>query len=129
MFAVRCSEDAWSDEVRACVVDTTSLGRPRGCKAKLTVEQRAALDKDLAAVSAMENEVSTPEVCNDFRALVEKLRTCTAVDPEVRVKFTQGYRQLTLDWALGTFDAHEVEDHCRRLASGLRQVARGACGW
>src|SRR5215468_10477538 len=83
-FAARCEADGWNGDARACVVATTSLSKPRHCKAKLTREQRAALDRDLAMVAATPASVRLPPVCRDYGALLEKLETCVAMPESTR---------------------------------------------
>jgi hypothetical protein len=133
VIAARCAADGWSPEVRACVVATASLRRPRHCKAKLTTGQRAALDRDLAhdlGGPAAVPAARLPPSCITYRGLIERLGTCSVLPPALRAAFEQGYRQLVQDWAHGALhDAAELEVQCRLLASGLRNVVAKTCGW
>jgi hypothetical protein len=129
VVAVRCHADAWSDEVRACVVATRSLREPRHCKAQLTADQRAALDHELAALPAAARVGWAPPACNDYRALIGKLGSCDAMSAASRAAFAQGYRELLQTWARGTRDVPALEAQCRVLASGLRHAAALTCRW
>lgn len=129
VLAVRCSVDDWSDEARACVVATRSLRDPQHCKAKLTADQRAALDQELAALPAAAHVAWTPPACNDYRALIDKLGTCPALPPALRAAFEQSYRELVRDWARGDHPVPALETQCRVAASGLRSAVGLTCGW
>jgi hypothetical protein len=128
-FATRCENDGWGVEARACVVATTSLARPRHCKAMLTAEQRAALDRDLALVTATRVQLHLPPVCRDYGALLEKLGGCTAVPEGMRGALEGAYRQLTQSWQRGTSDIQALELQCRAMIDGLRQAGAARCGW
>jgi hypothetical protein len=129
VFVARCHADAWSDEVRACIVATQSLRDPRHCKAQLPAEQRAALDHELAALPAAVHVGWAPPACNDYRALIDRLGTCNAMPAAARAAFEQGYRELAQAWVRGSRDVPLLETQCRLLASGLRHAAGLTCGW
>jgi hypothetical protein len=122
----RCDADAWSLEVRECVVATTSLRRPRHCKAKLTTDQRTSFDHELAALDAT---APRPQSCGHYRALIEKLAACQAVPPPVRAAFERGYiailQALSQD---SVADAPALEAQCRSMADNLRQALASTCG-
>lgn len=131
VFAERCDVDEWSAEVRECVVATRSLDKPRHCKAKLTAEQRAALDLELSALRAAVPAVQLPQTCRDYQALMQKLGSCTVIRPSLRAAFEQGYRELSQEWAPGARinDVPALETRCRTLASTLRHIVGPVCGW
>jgi hypothetical protein len=128
-FAERCEADGWDSDARACVVATKSLSKPRHCKAKLTREQRAALDRDLAMVAATPAAMRLPPVCRDYGALLEKLETCAAMPESTRGALEVAYRQLTQSWLRGTSDVQALELQCRAMIDGLRQAGAARCGW
>lgn len=125
VVAARCDADAWSLEMRECVVATTSLRHPRHCKAKLTTEQRTAFDHELASIDA----VPRPRACGEYRTLVEKLTTCQAVPRPVRAAFERGYIEILQALSPeSTVDARTLEAQCRSMADSLRQALASACG-
>ena len=128
-FAVRCQTDGWDDDARACVVATTSLSKPRHCKAKLTTDQRAALDRDLALVSATHASSQLPSACREYGAMLDKLGTCSAMSEATRGSLIVAYRQLTQSWLRGTADLQALELQCRAMMDGLRQAGQVRCGW
>lgn len=131
VFAERCDVDEWSAEVRECVVATRSLDSPQHCKAKLTAEQRAALNLELSAIPAAVPAVRLPQTCRDYQVLMQRLDACTVIPQSLRAAFEQGYRELAQGWAPGATidDVSALETRCRMLASSLRHIAASACGW
>jgi hypothetical protein len=128
-FAARCEADGWDDEARTCVVATTSLRKPRHCKAKLTGDQRAALDRELAAVAATPAVGRLPAACRDYGAMIERLGGCASVPGGTRGALQLAYRDLTQAWMRGTYDARALEVQCRAMIDGLRQAVAARCGW
>ena len=127
VFAQRCDADGWSDEVRACVVATTSLRNPRHCKAKLPADQRAALDRDLDAIDASER---VPPACSDYKALIERLGSCRGVPLAARRVLVQAYADVAVQWTRGgTYDPRALDSLCRSMVEGLRQAIAPTCGW
>jgi hypothetical protein len=128
VFGRRCEADAWSAEARSCVVATTSLRTPRHCKALLTGEQRAALDRALEVIAATPSTAWTPPACNDYRTALATLTDCPAIPPAARVALEQAYRQLVLAWARGTYDTGKLEAQCASMLDGLHQAMAATCG-
>jgi hypothetical protein len=128
-FAARCEADGWDDEVRACVVATTSLRKPRHCKAMLTRDQRAALDRELAAVAATPAVGRLPAACRDCGAMIERLAGCAVVPRATRGELQLAYHELTQAWMRGNYDARAVEVQCRSLSDRVRQAFAAKCGW
>lgn len=128
-FAARCDADGWGPDARACVVATTSLARPRHCKAMLTVEQRAALDRDLARIADTRVQARLPPVCRDYGAMLEKLGACAAMSEGTRGALEGAFRQLTQSWQRGTSDVQTLELQCRAMIDVLRQTGAARCGW
>jgi hypothetical protein len=129
VFAVRCENDGWDIDARECVMATTSMRNPRHCKAKLSTEQRAALDRELAAVAATPLGVRMPPVCKDYAAMIEKLGACPGMPEGTRGALELTYRELTQAWLRGTYDIHTLEVQCRAMLDGLRQTTVARCGW
>ena len=129
-FVARCETDGWDDDARSCVVATTSLRKPRHCKAKLTPEQRAALDHELAALAATPAPAGRlPPVCRDYGDMVGRLEVCPGMPAGTRGALELAYRDLTQAWLRGTNDAQTVELQCRAMIDGLRQAVAAKCGW
>jgi hypothetical protein len=128
-FAARCEADGWDDDARACVMATTSLSKPRHCKAKLTHEQRAALERDLAMLAATPAAARLPPVCREYGALLDKLETCAAMSEGTRGTLVIAYRQLTQSWLRGTSDVQALELQCHAMLEGLHHAAAARCGW
>jgi hypothetical protein len=129
-FVARCEADGWDDDARSCVVATTSLRKPRHCKAKLTPEQRTALDRELAEVAVAPGSASRlPPVCRDYGDMVGRLEVCPGMRPDTRGALEIAYRDLTQAWLRGTYDIHTVELQCRAMIDGLRQAVAVKCGW
>ena len=128
-FALRCESDGWDDDARACVVATTSLSKPRHCKAKLTADQRAALDRDLALVAATRASSQLPSACRVYGAMLDKLGSCPTMSEAMRGSLVIAYRQLTQSWLRGTADLQALELQCRAMLDGLRQGVAASCGW
>jgi hypothetical protein len=133
VFAARCDADAWSAEVRTCVVATDSLRSPRHCKAKLTREQRSALDHELTAIDASAAP-RLPATCHEYRALIDRLGACRAIPQATRAALEQGYRDLTSRWMRAgvntlAIDGGTLEAKCRAMAESMRQAIAPTCGW
>jgi hypothetical protein len=128
-FAMRCETDGWDDDARACVVATSSLSKPRHCKARLTADQRTALDRDLALVAATRASAQLPSACREYGAMLDKLGTCPSMSEAIRGSLIVAYRQLTQSWLRGTADLQAMELQCRAMIDGLRQAGQVRCGW
>jgi hypothetical protein len=124
-FAARCEVDGWDVDVRACVVATASLRKPRHCKARLSAEHRVALDRALAAADAPVPLGKLPAVCRDYSALIEKLGGCTGIDDSTRGALEAAYRNLAQAWMRGSYDPPTLELQCRAMTEAV--AAR--CGW
>jgi hypothetical protein len=127
-FARRCQADGWSAEVRSCVVATRSLRHPRRCKARLTTEQRAALDRELAMIDATV-EAPAMQACTDYGALIERLDTCRGIAPAARAALEQGYREIAQEVVRARNGSPALEAQCRAMLDSLRGAAAPLCGW
>ncbi len=128
-FATRCHRDGWSAEARSCVVATTSLASPRGCKALLSDDQRGALDRDLAGIAATPTSTATPPSCADYRAEIASLSACPAIPAAARGALEQTYRELVLAWTRGAYKTPQIAAQCTAMLEGLRQAIAATCGW
>jgi hypothetical protein len=127
-FLRRCTADEWSAEMRACVIATRSLRRPRRCKhTLLSAEQRGALDQELATVERAQGPA--PQACSDYRELIERLEACPALPAAARAALAQNYRDTTLQWRRTPPDPPSLEAMCRSMVDGLRQAVAPICGW
>jgi hypothetical protein len=121
VFATRCREDAWTVEVRSCVMSTTSLKDPKHCKAKLPPPVRAHLETDLAAVAAAANPKDVPAPCREYARMVEKLMTCDKISQAARDAVRESYDVQRQVWTKGASDA-SIEG-CRPAAEAMKQAA------
>ena len=128
-FAVRCATDDWGAAARSCVLATVSLRQPRHCKAKLTTEQRAALEHDLAEIAATPAAARLPPTCRDDRTRIEKLGSCAGLSPGTHSALEVSYRELTEASTRGRYDAHALEVQRRAMPDGLRQAVPALCRW
>jgi len=127
-FATRCQRDAWSADARACVVATTSLRRPRHCKALLSGDQRVELERALAAASATPVRARFPAVCRQYGELLDRLGAC-AMPEGMRGALTLSYQELIQAWRRGSLEGEAIEVQCRAMVDGLRQAVAARCGW
>lgn len=118
VFATRCRDDAWSGEVRSCVVSTRSLKDPKHCKAKLPIAARARLDADLAARRVQ----AIPEACRDYARAVEKLMTCDKIPQAARDTIRQAFDMQRELWSKGASD--ESIQGCRAAVDAMKQAAQ-----
>jgi len=130
VIAARCEADGWPGEARACVVATTSLRKPRHCKAMLTAAQRGALDHALAALAVRASMSRIPQICNDYQTLIDRLGTCPAIPQQAQAALAQAYRELLQGWARSaTPDATALGAQCTSMVAVLRSAVAPPCGW
>jgi hypothetical protein len=107
---------------------TTSLDKPQRCKARLTIAQRGAFERALAARSAG-SMVRAPEACQSFHALLVQLTGCTALPVAQREELRRTFRDSLLDWSRSAGrDLDALSARCKRMHDGLRQATSAACG-
>ncbi len=97
-MATRCQEDAWSPAMRACVVGTTSVTEPKGCRAQLTPEQVTRLDASIAEAERAQENRTIPEVCIRYEAVIEKVQGCEAVPPALRTSLKDKFTAARATW-------------------------------
>lgn len=127
-FQRRCLADAWDEPVRACLVATTSLTAPRRCKALLTPDQRAKLERDLKLVSRMPTYNWVPQPCGEYKVLLESLDSCNGFPSDAQDALRVTYRKKLQDWQDGALDTWQIESDCRSMTEGLRKAMVTACG-
>lgn len=127
VFATRCEADEWGAEARACIVATASLRRPRHCKAKLTDDQRKALDRELGPLA--ETRTDQP-ACDVYRRMIDRLASCSGLPPFTREASEVRYITLQHNYAdLGDGYAPALQKACKANADALRESVATTCGW
>lgn len=127
-FQRRCLADAWDEPVRACLVATTALTAPRRCKALLTPDQRAKLERDLKLVSRMPTYDWVPQPCGEYKVLLESLDGCGGLPSQAQDALRVTYRKKLQEWQDGQLDTWQIETECRSMTEGLRKAMVTACG-
>lgn len=126
VFARRCEEDAWSVDVRACVMSTVSLKDPKHCKAKLAPGARGHLETDLALAQGRARERNIPEECKAYGRMVDALVACDKVPQEARRGVRQAYESMKESWT--TTDASKraaLIMGCKAAADAMKQSVGG----
>ncbi len=122
VFLKRCAEDAWSDEMRRCVVDTKSVVEPQNCKRKLQPEQQKKLESDLKEVELQETKKILPVSCGRYEQVLALVVACDKVPKEVRDQLAARFTQVKAEWAVAA-DKSELAGVC---ASGIRLLKQAA---
>jgi len=132
IFAVRCEQDAWSGDARACVMSTTSLKDPKGCKAKLAVPQREALERDLAAADKAARDAKLTS-CELYKQRIELLMSCDKLPQQSRDALKQGLDAMMQGWTQMENMPEEarkaMQDGCKQGVDALEAAAGDMCGW
>ena len=124
VFQVRCEQDRWPADVRACVVGTASLKDPKHSKAKLVISERARLDADLSAAAARARDRQVPESCRTYAGILERLMSCDRMPQAARDAMHQGYETLRQSWTSLDGNARAAADEgCRAAADAVKQTA------
>ena len=128
VFQRRCEVDAWPGDVRACIVATTSLKDPKGCKSRLVIVQREALERDLA-----EAERAAPTDCDNYKQMVEKLMACDKLPQASRDALKQGLDAMEQGWAnlkeMPEEAQKALQEGCKSGGEALQQAVGDLCGW
>ncbi len=122
VFAKRCAADAWSAEMRTCVVDTKSLVEPQNCKRKLLPPQQKTLETDLAEVEQREARKVLPAVCGRYEQILGLVVGCPKVPQEIREQLAQRFHAAKAEWAT-MLDKSELGPVC---SSGIRMLKLAA---
>jgi hypothetical protein len=133
IFATRCEVDKWDGSARACIVSTTSLKDKKGCKAKLSKEQRESLERDLDEADRVARASKLPAPCERYRQLIEKLASCDKMPQQSRDALKQGFDAMNQTWKeMGDMPPEArkaMEEACTQGADALQQAASAMCGW
>lgn len=131
IFAVRCEQDGWPGEVRACVVATRSLDEPRGCKAKLTAPQRAALERELDEADRAAR-IAKLTGCERYKYRIEQIMACDRLPQASRDALKQGFDAMSQSWEQMKDMPQEareaMESACTQGAEALEQATKDLCG-
>jgi len=132
IFHLRCEQDAWSPDARACVVSTTSLKDPKGCKAKLALPQREALERDLAEAERVARDAKLTS-CERYKQRIEQLMMCDKLPQATRDALKQGHDAMSQSWGqmkdLPEEARKAMEDGCKLGTDALEQAVKDRCGW
>lgn len=124
VFARRCSADAWSDEIRGCVLATATLADPRHCKAKLPPPARARLELELVAAAEAARAAQVPPECQDYGRVMERMATCQAMPQAARDAMRDSFEATRATWTkVDPASRGELETACSAAAAALRQAA------
>ena len=127
VFARRCRDDKWPDDVRACMESTKSFKDPKHCRARLTISQRSHLDASLQEAAAAERARQYPPPCLLYVELVDKMAACDRIPQATRDDMREGLERLKRNWT-GLDDPRrykEVSDGCKGVAEAMRQTGSG----
>jgi hypothetical protein len=71
--------------------------------------------------------VALPTECTEYRATIERIRTCEALPQSTRDALTQAYQQASSGWATASPEAREsLAASCRSANEAIKQSAE-AC--
>jgi len=133
IFAVRCEHDAWEPEARVCVTSTTSLKDPKHCKAKLSTDQRDALERDIAGADKLRAGKWKSPACDRYKQLIEKLASCDKLPQQSRDALKDGFDAMIKGWENAGEMPEEarkaMEDACTQGSDALTQAVTDLCGW
>jgi hypothetical protein len=131
IFQLRCEVDAWPGDVRACIVSTTSLADPKGCKGGLASVHREALERDLAEADRAARTAKLTE-CDKYKQRIEQLMTCDKLPQQARDALKQGFEAMEQGWAAAKDMPEEaqkaMQDGCKMGADALEQAVKDLCG-
>lgn len=132
IFALRCEQDAWSADVRTCVLSTTSLKDPKGCKSQLAIPQREALERDLAEAEKAAREAALSS-CDRYKQRIEQLMACDRLPQSSRDALKQGFDAMNSAWSqvgdLSEEARKAMDEGCKMGTEALEQAVKDLCGW
>lgn len=131
VFAKRCVEDRWSEDMRLCVGATTSMVEPRNCKQKLAADQAAQLEKALKGAEAAEAKRIIPGACVRYERALGRAVACDKLPQEVRDGLAKRFADAKAGWAAMP-DKSSLETVCTSAVAALKQAAvecPGAAQW
>lgn len=116
----RCTIDRWSAAMHDCLRATTSTADRRGCRAHLTDDQNAQLDRDLGRFIPPTRGV--PDSCRAYERALAPLLTCDALARELRDDLAAKLAEHQRAWT-ATADRVVLDGQCRAGLTALRQLA------
>jgi hypothetical protein len=116
-FRLRCEQDSWSAQAKACLLSTTSIDSPKNCRSKLTDEQSQRLD---AALDAAEHS-RFPASCTQYEKLLEKALACEVLPTRMRAALKSNYEAKKAEYADAP-DLREFATICENAFAGLKQA-------
>lgn len=122
VFAKRCTEDAWSEDMRSCVGTTKSLTEPQNCKRKLVPEQATKLEADLAQAQARETKKILPPICTHYEQVLAQVVACDKLPKDVRDHLAKRLTDAKAEWATLP-DKSGLEAVCGDAIHVLKQAA------
>lgn len=131
VFATRCREDAWPEEMRSCVGETAAIVEPKNCKQKLVPEQAKKLEDDLKAAEQRQSRKVIPEACNHYERVLKNAIACDELPRETRDALAQRFAQAKAEWAAMP-DKSVLAGICSSGIQALKQAAiacPGAAKW
>jgi hypothetical protein len=120
-FLARCVNDAWSAEVRRCIVSTTSLTDPKNCKSHLTPSQAKLLDADLAQAERREVGRMLPKACLDLEVQVAAAMSCEAIPQAERDRIQKQLAISKAGWDK-VIDKQLLAPTCGAAIAALKQA-------
>ncbi len=122
VIANRCVDDKWPGEVIACYAKVTSMDEARACRAKLSPEQQATVQRDEVELMTSEGgppgfgsaaAVMSPEATR----LQQELRTLNASLVDATKRYTDAKTDAERAAAKATLD--QIEQEMRELNAKL----------
>jgi hypothetical protein len=94
----------------------------------------ASVHADAATIDALPAAAmgsdGLPVACGDWRAAIEKLKTCTAIPENARTSLISVYTEASTGWGQLPADAKQhLEAVCRAGADSVLKGAKATCGW
>ena len=84
---------------------------------------------DALPVPAMGSD-GLPRACGDWKAAIEKLKTCTAIPENARTSLIAVYTEASTGWGQLPADAKQhLVAVCRAGADSVLKGAKATCGW
>ena len=132
VFLRRCEVDAWPGGVRTCIVSTTSLEEPKGCKSQLVIAHREALERDLEEAERAARLTGLTE-CDKYKERIQQLMACDKLPQQSRDALKQGFEAMEQGWANMKDMPEEaqkaMQDGCKQGTDALEQAVKALCGW
>lgn len=133
IFTMRCEHDAWNVDTRSCVLATTSLKDPKHCKAKLSVDQRASLERDLdeADRGVRTGTSKLPAACAAYKAIIDKIVACDKLPESAREALKDGFENMAASWSNVDTMPDDVrratEESCKAAADAMTVAVKDIC--